>query len=260
MGGTGALWRPIAAALEDHYAIIAPDQRGHGLSRPARGGFAPLDFGRDVVETMERGSFHPAWVVGHSMGVRTACAAAHLKPELVSGLILIDLGFTGPAGGGLGDTLAEFLRRLPIRFASRAEAREVLLREAPDPSIGQYLLAVCAPEAPGSAAVAFPFDREALLETIAAARTAAIGPWVRKFAGRVLVLRGAESRVWNRADFEREREAFADLSRVTFEEIPGAGHGLPFEKRAEFVARVRSFVEGGQDLHGASPPVPWRPA
>src|SRR5687768_17719997 len=33
MGGTGALWRPLAAALEDHFEILAPDQRGHGGSQ-----------------------------------------------------------------------------------------------------------------------------------------------------------------------------------------------------------------------------------
>ena len=32
MGGTGALWRPVAASLENHYSIMAFDQRGHGRS------------------------------------------------------------------------------------------------------------------------------------------------------------------------------------------------------------------------------------
>ncbi len=96
MGGTGALWRPIAAGLEDHFEILAPDQRGHGASRVTAtpGGrdapsYTPLDYGRDVVETLDALKFHPTWIVGHSMGVRTACAAAYLKPEWIQGLVLL---------------------------------------------------------------------------------------------------------------------------------------------------------------------------
>src|SRR4051794_24138173 len=103
MGGTGALWRPIAASLENHFWIMALDQRGHGGSRLVRapGGrnaqhedYTPLSYGRDVIETLEAESFHPTWLIGHSMGVRTACAAAHLRPEWVRGLVLVDLGFS----------------------------------------------------------------------------------------------------------------------------------------------------------------------
>ena len=103
MGGTGALWRPIAATLENDFDILAPDQRGHGGSivptvpgARSKPGYSPLDYGRDVIETMESLAFHPAWVVGHSMGVRSACGAAFLKPEWVRGLVLVDLGFPAP--------------------------------------------------------------------------------------------------------------------------------------------------------------------
>src|SRR5690242_8805066 len=74
MGGTGSLWRPIAASLEEEFSILAPDQRGHGKSRVpvAPGGrqeasYTPLDYGRDVIDTMQSRDFHPAWLLGHSM-------------------------------------------------------------------------------------------------------------------------------------------------------------------------------------------------
>ena len=76
MGGTGALWRPIAAGLEDRYQIMAPDQRGHGRSQllltpGARENpdYRPLDYGRDIIETLTATQFYPSWAVGHSMGV-----------------------------------------------------------------------------------------------------------------------------------------------------------------------------------------------
>ncbi len=243
MGGTGALWRPIAASLEDRYEILAPDQRGHGRSRPAGDGCTPLDYGRDGVETLEAQSFHPAFLIGHSMGVRTACAMAHLRPDFVSGLILIDLGFQGIAGGGLGEGLAAFLRKLPALFPSRSEARAFMTAECPDPSIAQYLMACSILESGG--AITFPFDAAALMRTIEAARDVSIRGWVRAAGVRglpILVLRGAESRVWSREDFEAERAAFLDLPSIVFEELSGCGHGLPFEKRLEFTQRIDRFV------------------
>jgi pimeloyl-ACP methyl ester carboxylesterase len=251
MGGTGALWRPVAAALEEHYSILAPDQRGHGGSRVAsvpggrtKPGYTPLDYGRDVVETMERESFHPTWVIGHSMGVRSACALAHLKPEWVRGLVLIDLGFSGVAGGGLGEGLASFLRKLPQRFPDRESARAFMAAECPDPSIAQYLMAVSVRLPTGE--LEFPFDHSALIATIDAARDAPVRTWVRELASRgmpILVLRGERSLVWSLEEFETEREALKASPSVTFEVFAGASHGLPFEKRPEFVARVTRLIE-----------------
>ena len=251
MGGVGALWRPIAAHLENDYRVFAPDQRGHGGSRaglfeatPKKVGFTPLDYGQDVVETMGLKNHHPAWIIGHSMGVRTAAAVAHLKPEWVKGLVCVDLGFSGQAGGSLGDSLARFVQTLPDHFESRTAMRDHLTATCPDPSIAQYLLAVAETLPDGRAG--FRFDRRALIETIAAARDVSTRGWIRATALSgipVLVLRGAESRVWSKEDYEEEKNQFRDLPNVHFEEVAGAGHGLPFEKRAEFVSRLRLFFQ-----------------
>ena len=243
MGGTGALWRPVAAALESDFTCLAPDQRGHGGSRIAEPHYAPLDYGRDVVETMATLRFHPAFLVGHSMGVRTACAAAHLKPSFTRGVVLVDLGLSGVAGGGLGDGLARFLKILPMHFASREDARAFMNANCPDPAIAQYLMAVSLPAR--DQGITFPFDQAALIQTIDAARDFSARTWVRDLASkgmRFLILRGAKSLVWSHEDFAAERELFRDLPAVEFREIEGAGHGLPFEKRAEFVAALKNFI------------------
>ena len=254
MGGTGAIWRPIAANLENEFDILAPDQRGHGASQiphvsGARTsvGYTPLDYGKDLVDTLGKLAFYPTWVIGHSMGVRSACALAHLKPDWVKGLVLIDLGFSGAAGGGLGDGLAQFLRKLPTRFSSRAEARDFMSRECPDPSIAQYLMAVSMPD-PSTvpAGMRFPFDHSALIQTIEAARDSSVSEWVREMgeAGKpILVLRGKKSLVWSHEEFLAEQTRFAKYPSITFEEMEGTGHGLPFEKRIEFIARLRTFVQ-----------------
>jgi pimeloyl-ACP methyl ester carboxylesterase len=247
MGGNGALWRPIAAALEDVADILSPDQRGHGLSTTAAGEtrFGPLDYAEDVRETCEAIGFKPAWVIGHSMGVRTACGYAKLSPEAVAGLVLVDLGFSGVAGGGVGDLLEVFLKDLPSTFPSRNEARTFLAVHCPDPAIAQYLLAVAKTDLK-TGAITFPFEQASLLKTIEASRGTETGPWMEEFArttGKpVKVLRGTESLVYEAADFARERAHAAGIPNLEFIEFPGAGHGLPFEKRPEFVALLRKWV------------------
>jgi len=246
MGGTGALWRPIGASLEDTLDILAPDQRGHGKSRiPQQTSpqYTPLDYGQDVLDTLNALKFYPTWIVGHSMGVRTAMAAAHLKPEWVKGLILVDLGFTGLAGGGFGEGLAQFLNQLPDRFSSREEAKNFMKTYCPDASIAQYLMAVSISTPEGHQT--FPFDHTALIQTIHAARDFSIRPWVRELGNLkkpILVLRGERSGAWSHEEYLQEKEAFLDLVSVQFREISNAGHGLPFEQRPTFVSLIREFM------------------
>ncbi len=240
MGGTGSIWRPLAVQLEKYFDILAPDQRGHGSSRvpatiadPAR--YTPLDYGQDVIDTLAAAAHHPTWIMAHSMGVRSACAAAFLKPNWIQGLCLIDLGFHGPAGGGLGDTLGTFITQLPQSFENREQAREYIRSNCPDTAIGQYLMAVSVVD-PVTRGVTFPFDHSAMIATIQAARTASVRDWIESLAKGgmpILALRGETSTVWSREDFEKERARFAHLPSVQFTEIAGTGHGLPFEKRRE---------------------------
>lgn len=247
MAGSGALWRPIAALLEQDFSIVAVDQRAHGKSRPVTDKkFSPRDYALDIIETSDaernagRRALLPSVVIGHSMGVRTAALLAELKPEGVSALILVDLGLAGPAGGGLGDGLAQFLSHLPKSFPSREAAREYMTQNSPDPSMGQYVLAVSERQADGS--VTFPFDSEHLVATIEAARESVIRDPLLTFAqtGKPIVfLRGALSGVWSRQEFKAEQERFRPYSNVTFLEFEGASHGLPFEKRNAFADVIR---------------------
>jgi esterase len=249
MGGVGSLWRPIAAALEEDADILCPDQRAHGESRVVGestiADYAPLVLADDVRETCDAIGFSPAWVIGHSMGVRTACGYAKLSPKNISGLVLVDLGFSGVAGGGVGEALATFLRDLPPSFPSRAEARAYLDQHCPDPSITQYLLAVSRVDL-GKGTLTFPFDHSGLLKIVEASRGTEAGPWLEEFArstGRpVYVLRGAESGVYKASEFAAESARYGSIPNVKFLEIPGAGHGLPFEKRPEFVRLLREWV------------------
>lgn len=254
MGGTGALWRPIAASLESNFNLLAFDQRGHGKSiRKDEKKYDPASYAQDVVDSLRGNFFYPAYFIGHSMGVRTAVVAATLAPKICQGLILVDLNLSGIAGGGLGETLLEFLKKIPDRFPSRAEAKEFLFVNAPDPSLAQYLLAVSQSEKnltgklgeKNTAGVYFPFDRAALIETINQARGYDTRGKIIELAemGKpILMLRGGESKVWSREEYLKEKTTFVKYPNVELREVAGTGHGLPFDKRIEFCEIVREWT------------------
>jgi len=253
MGGTGQLWRPIAASLENEYSILAPDQRGHGGSRPIDSNdYTPVAFAQDVIELTQKLSFSPTYVIGHSMGARTACAYAHLNPTQTKGICIIDLGFDGIAGGGLGNNLYKLLKDLPTRFDSRDAAKNYLELNSPDPAISQYLMAVSIADNPKdlSGALSFPFDKDALLKTIENAKGVSLSDWIKEFGEKglsTLILRGAESKVWSKSEYKSEKAKFNSYSSLLFEEFEGAGHGLPFEKRLLFVERIKKWIHKNAD-------------
>ncbi len=244
LGGTGKIWRPLAAGLEGQYDVLAPDQRGHGRS-DSGDQYDALTFGNDLYETCHHLQFEPCWVVGHSMGARSAMALAQLHPEMVQGLVLIDIGLAGEAGGSVGRLLRPILHALPMEFLTRAEARDWLNQSIPDPSVAQYLMAVALPHPTQAGGLVFPFDKEAVLRTIDEALGYDITDQLLLFAelGKpIYLLRGAQSKVWTREAFEQDQKPFAQQTNVHFEEWDGTGHGLPFEKRKELMAKLVEWI------------------
>jgi len=250
MGGTARLWRAVAALWEKKARVLAFDQRGHGQSLlpehspPALSEVTPEAYGRDVLESLEALKEPPLWGIGHSMGVRTLLAAAYFglleNKSPFRGLVCVDLGLEGPAGGGLGESLSRFLQKLPKGFTSRAEARSFMETHSPDSSMSQYLMAVLGPDHQ------FPFQKEVLLKTIEAVRGVSFRPWVEALGQAkmpILFLRGGRSGVWSREEFNEEQMRFSKFSSFEFVEIPDTGHGLPFEKRNEFHQLVNDWIQ-----------------
>lgn len=281
LGGTGNIWRPIAAELESRYTVIAPDQRGHGksidpnwvLENLGIEEFSPSRFALDLFETIEKNQLHPVSLVGHSMGVRTACHLVKLVIEermlefalphnpnpqslgrlrqYVRNLVLIDLNIgTSSNGGGFGAQLGIFLSNLPEKFSTRSEMQNFLFQNAPDKSLAQYLLAVALKK---NNDWVFPFLKRAILLTLEGlnhqlSNTKSIVEILLKIAKSglpVLILRGEKSPVYPSEDFQRDRVFFQNYPNLHFQEVRKAGHGLPFENKTEFLSLLKTFIENG---------------
>jgi pimeloyl-ACP methyl ester carboxylesterase len=99
---------------------------------------------------------------------------------------------------------------------------------------------------PGTASdITFPFDRDALLKTLKAAEASCIRDWIPGILGHgipILILRGETSQVWSASDYEEERARWIASPLIRFETFTDTGHGLPFEKRVQFLERLRQFM------------------
>lgn len=88
--GRGETWSDFIARYRERYRIIAPDQRGHGLSDKPEGRYSGEVLAEDIHELLRALGCAPAIVVGHSMGGRVAGTLAALHPESVRALAILD--------------------------------------------------------------------------------------------------------------------------------------------------------------------------
>ncbi len=249
MGGTGQIWRSIAAFLEEKWDCIAPDQRGHGKSRTflktSENDFHAEAYAKDVLELLDSLQIENCLLIGHSMGVRTALALAKSAPSRIKGLIAVDIGISSSWGGGMGVPLARFLQNLPETFPDRVQMKNYLNTHCPDPAIAQYLGAVAQKSTETPETWSFPFDHNSLIQTIEQAHEAPLEAWVQEILASgipVHFLRGMNSKVWLKKDYEEQKEKLKNPF-LHFEEWENCGHGLPFEQRARFVEFVRKVAE-----------------
>lgn len=92
-------WRGTMERLADRFTLIAPDLRGIGLSERTPSGYDKRTLADDIaalIATVPGGRAH---VVGHDMGGKTAFMLAHLHPERVERLVMVDCAVPGTESG-----------------------------------------------------------------------------------------------------------------------------------------------------------------
>ena len=86
------IWDMMAPHLVETFRVVAPDQRGHGLSdKPGSYSFAEVT--ADLAAFMKTLGLWPAVIAGHSWGGSVALQFAVDHPGAVRALVLIDGGF-----------------------------------------------------------------------------------------------------------------------------------------------------------------------
>jgi len=90
-GCAGAEWTPVVETIAPLTRVVSYDRAGLGASDPAPLPRSTREMVVDLHALLAIPAITPPYVlVGHSIGGLTACLYAHLYPEEVAGLILVD--------------------------------------------------------------------------------------------------------------------------------------------------------------------------
>ena len=96
---TSAMWRHVAARLQDQFTLICPDLRGYGLSsKPPAGpdhiNYSKRAMAQDMVDVMDTLGHRDFFLCGHDRGGRVAHRLAYDHADRVKKLCVLDIAPT----------------------------------------------------------------------------------------------------------------------------------------------------------------------
>lgn len=115
---------PLVVAQLPGTRVIAPDLRGRGSSRDVAGPAGMRAHALDLIAVLDHFCLAEVPVVGHSMGAFVAASLAHIAPDRVARLVLVDGGLPLEAAADLAPEqlvqaiLGATAERLSMQFAS----------------------------------------------------------------------------------------------------------------------------------------------
>jgi pimeloyl-ACP methyl ester carboxylesterase len=93
LGGSSRWWDPVVRLLDQAYRVVRVDLLGFGRSgKPAVDTYAMPEHARRIAGVLDQLGLPEAVIVGHSTGGVVATALAEQRPDLVAGVVLIDIG------------------------------------------------------------------------------------------------------------------------------------------------------------------------
>lgn len=237
LGGSLGTWQVVLGDLVAAHRVCALDLPGHGGSD--KGDPEDVDYSADglaaaVGDALTAVGIGRAIVVGHSLGAAVALKLASARPEVVSGLVLVDgAGLGGEISGDLLDRMAaepgeETARRLLDLFYE--DKRLIVDRAVTEMAEGQ--------RAPGAwaaqravAAAAFSGDGQ----------RPAVRSTLPKLTLPVLIVWGELDRV---IPYSHALDALRTLPDAMLVTLPGVGHVPQVEAAGRLSRAIDRFARG----------------
>ena len=92
LASTNHIWDLVAPILANDFAVVALDQRGHGLSDKPDHGYDFASMAADLHGFIDALKLDKPLIVGHSWGADVALEYAVLRPDVPKGLCFVDGG------------------------------------------------------------------------------------------------------------------------------------------------------------------------
>lgn len=244
-GQTAYMFEELGSALRGRYHVVAPDLPNHGDSDPVDEDVASRHALAGTLPPLyDEFGIAPAVVVGASLGGITAITFAAARPDLVGGIVLIDIGHRLEEEGvrriieflsahesfaSLDDAAVEISRYLPQRKEVRPESLTRNLRQRADGrwiwkhGMGRRFREEGAENMP---------DWREILEGLAEDAASLRCP--------VLVLRGGKSDVLSDQGAEEIAEIIPDSRLRT---VANAGHLAAGDNPESTVGLIKAFLD-----------------
>lgn len=143
--GRGETWVDFMHRYGDRYRVIAPDQRGHGLSDKPVSKYTVDEMAADMISLLEQLHIPSVILVGHSMGGYIGGYLAAEYPQYIKRLAILEKSANGPDKAspltleevGTADPVTG---SWPMPFSSLVEAQEFLEKETESELSYQYFM------------------------------------------------------------------------------------------------------------------------
>ncbi len=227
-------WQTQARMLAEHFTVWTIDQRNHGRS-PHTGQHSYELMAADLLQFCRDQGLHTFYLLGHSMGAKTAMYFAREHANFLTGLVLVDMGVKAYVGGH--EKLLEALNELPVaELSSRTEADEKLAAKIHEPGVRQFLLKSLARNEPGG--FRWRFNLDALTRNY----DEVLKPFVTDTSIVVptLFVRGGRSPYITDEDWDSIQSMFP---RATLSTVERAGHWVHAEAINPFMETVSGFLK-----------------
>lgn len=238
--GQGKNWLTIAKTISDLAHSHLPDMPNHGRSSWT------LDFDYDtqadiVADWLHQHCTQPAVLVGHSMGGKIAMRVALRRPELLRGLVVVDISPARNVSALAFTSLVAGLKSLPLdSITSRGHADRALAERIPNDTVRRFLLQnLQRHDGHWSWMPNLDLLGDNLHE---------IGGWkpiTGTYEGPTLWIAGGQSDYVRPEHMAPMREYFPTTRQVT---LKRAGHWVHSEDPDAFVATLRAFLEQMSEL------------
>ncbi|HEY6762119.1 MAG TPA: alpha/beta hydrolase [Baekduia sp.] len=221
-------WDFVVRELRDLVRPVVLDVRGRGLSWLADS-YTMDDYAADVEAVVDQLELVEPIVLGHSMGARIATRTALRGTVDAASWVVVDPPLCGPGRGGYPTPWSSFAEQLAegYRGTTADEVRRFYARW-PDAELALRArwLDTC-----DEAAVRATYDHFVEDDFFA---------WWPAVPAPVAFVYGGASPV---VTPEGAAEAASANPRATVQVVPGAGHMIPWDEHAAFLAVVRPLLE-----------------
>lgn len=241
--GFGNNWRKIISHFEDEFHCLSFDQRGHGRSFKPPSGYSPEDYAQDLKHILDDLGWDKINLVGHSMGGRNALSFAHMYPQYINKLIIVDISpEMDPHGVAYYENL---IMSIPTPFLSREDLkayfREEFIRTSATREkaevLAAYFSANIVEQPDGS--WDWRFYRDGIIQSLYDGRIRNRWFEVSELKSPTLWVRGELSKDLEDKTFKEILASNQNIQGVT---ISGAGHWVHADQPLLFVENLKTFL------------------